>query len=71
MNDQSNGTNKECSLKRRTNLLAREKVGDCMAVALEKERILFICFGMVLSEVMLRWRSVIDINVLRKSISIL
>jgi len=42
-----------------------------MAVALEKERILFICFGMVLSEVMLRWRSVIDINVLRKSISIL
>ncbi len=60
------------SVNRRTNLLARE-IDDCIMVPLvplEKERVLFICFGMVLNEVMLRWRSAIDTNVPLDGVSI-
>lgn len=56
-------------MEQRTNLVAKEKVGDCM-VAFEKERVRFIWFfGMVLSEVMLRWRTV-NSNVLLNNIII-
>jgi len=60
---------KKRSVNRRTNLLARE-IDDCIMVPLEKERVLFICFGMVLNEVMLRWRSAIDTNVPLDGVSI-
>lgn len=65
MNDQGNIEQRTCSASasaERTNLFAREKDDDFMVVALEKERVLLICFGMLLSEVILRWRIVIDIN---------
>ncbi len=53
-------------MKRRTNLVARERDDECIMVA-----VLFICFGMVLSEVMLRWRIAIDTNVTLDGVSIL